>query len=174
MKTPLILLLSITFLYLYPSISFSQTSLSYPSFTKISIGQPKSPIPIISSKFFVGIRNSKDEEFVWTESNFVQLTPDNSCYSWEIELDTELISIPTKEILILPNTPKVWNSKEGEQTLHHDNKISVLEGNIKVENRIIAHTWCIAEGDPAGSYKLEIYIKGVLLETFSFVVGLKL
>jgi hypothetical protein len=174
MKTKLIFILSLTFLFLYPSISFSQTSLSHPSFSNISIGQPKSPIPIISSKFYVGIRNSKDEELVWTESNFVQLTPDNSCYSWEIELDTELISIPTKEILILPNTPKFWSSNEGEQTLHHDNKISVLEGNIKVEDRIIASTWCVAGGDPVGNYKLQVYIKGVLLETFSFVVGFKL
>lgn len=171
---PLTFLLSLTFLFLYPSISFSQTSLSYTSFTKISIGQPKSPIPIISSKFYVGTRHSKDEEFVWTESNFVQLTPDNSCYSWEIELDTYLVAIPTKEILILPETPKVWSANEGEQTLYHDNKISVLEGNIKVEDRIITSTWCVAEGDPAGNYKLEVYIKGVLLETFSFVVGLKL
>ena len=174
MKTPLTFLLSLTFLFLYPSISFSQTSLSYTSFTKISIGQPKSPISIISSKFYVGTRHSKDEEFVWTESNFVQLTPDNSCYSWEIELDTYLVAIPTKEILILPETPKVWSVDEGEQTLHHDNKISVLEGNIKVEDGIIANTWCVSEGDPAGNYKLEVYIKGVLLETFSFVVGLKL
>jgi len=173
-KTTLTFLLSLTFLFLYPSISFSQTSLSYTSFTKISIGQPKSPISIISSKFYVGTRHSKDEEFVWTESNFVQLTPDNSCYSWEIELDTYLVAIPTKEILILPETPKVWSVDEGEQTLHHDNKISVLEGNIKVEDGIIANTWCVSEGDPAGNYKLEVYIKGVLLETFSFVVGLKL
>ena len=151
-----------------------QTSLSHPSFTNISIGQPDSPIPIISSKFLVGIRNSKDEEIAWTESDFVPLIPGKSCYRWEIELDTYLVSIPTKEIFILPETPKVWSADEGEQTLHHDNKISVLEGNIKVENRIIAHTWCIAEGDPAGNYKLEVYIKGVLIETFSFVVGLKL
>ena len=75
----------------------SQTAFSHPSFSKVSIGQPDSPIPILESSFYVGIRNSKDEEFVWTESNVVPSIPDNSCYSWEIELDTELISIPIKE-----------------------------------------------------------------------------
>ena len=155
----------------------SQTAFSHPSFSKVSIGQPDSPIPILKSSFYVGIRNSKDEEFVWTESNFVQLIPENSCYSWKIELDTYLTSIPTKEIFILPETPKVWSSDEGaegKQTLHHDNKISVVEEDIKVEDGIIESMWCVAEGDPTGNYKIEVYIKGVLAESFSFVVGLKL
>jgi hypothetical protein len=153
-----------------------QTSLSHPSFTNISIGQPDSPIPIISSKFLVGIRNSKDEEIAWTESDFVPLIPGKSCYRWEIELDTYLVSIPTKEIFILPETPKVWSADEGvegKQTLHHDNKISITEEDIKVVNGTIESMWCVAEGDPIGDYKIEVHIKGVLVKSFSFVVGLK-
>jgi hypothetical protein len=171
MKSYTYIIILATFLILSP-----QTSLSHPSISKISIGQPDSPIPIISSKFYVGIRNSKDEEIAWTESDFVPLIPDKSCYSWEIELDTELISVPTKEILILPETPKMWGWEEGvegKQTLHHDNKISVIEENIKVEDGIIESMWCVAEGDPIGNYKIEIYIKGVLVKSFSFIVGLK-
>ena len=172
MKSFTCIIILITFLIISP-----QTSLSHPSFTKISIGQPDSPIPIISSKFYVGIRNSKDEELVWTESDFVQLIPEDSCYRWEIELDTYLVAIPTKEILILPETPKVWSADEGvegKQTLHHDNKISVIEEDIKVVNGMIESMWCVAEGDPTGDYKIEVYIKGVLVKSFSFVVGLKL
>jgi hypothetical protein len=155
----------------------SQTAFSHPSFSKVSIGQLDSPIPIIKSSFYVGIRNSKDEEFVWTESKFVPSIPDNTCYKWEIILDTELPSIPISEIFIMPETPKVWSSDEGaegKQTLHHDNKISVVEEYIKVEGGIIESTWCVAEGDPIGNHKIEVYIKGVLAESFSFVVGLKL
>ena len=63
---------------------------------------------------------------------------------------------------------------EGRQTLHHDNKISVIEEDIKVENGIINSSWCVAEGDPTGNYKIDVYIKGVLAKSFSFVVGLKL
>ena len=77
----------------------------------------------------------------------------------------------------MPETPKVWSSDEGaegKQTLHHDNKISVVEEYIKVEGGIIESTWCVAEGDPIGNHKIEVYIKGVLAESFSFVVGLKL
>ncbi len=121
-----------TFLTLIP-----KASLSHPSFSNISIGQPDSPIPIISSKFYVGIQNSKDEEIAWTESDFVQLIPEKSCYRWEIELDTYLVSIPTKEVFILPETPKIWSADEGvegKQALHHDNKISVTEEDIKVVN----------------------------------------
>jgi hypothetical protein len=161
-----------TFLILSPKASYSS-----PSFSKIALGQPDSPIPIISSKFYVGIRSSKDKEFVWTESNLVPSIPDNSCYSWEIELDTYLASIPIKEIFILPERPKAWNYKEdseGEQTLQYDNKVSIIEKISEVKNRIIANTWCVAEGDPTGNYKIEVYIKGVLAESFSFMVGLKL
>jgi hypothetical protein len=151
--------------------------LSHPSFTNISIGQPDSPIPIISSKFYVGIQNSKDEEIAWTESDFVQLIPEKSCYRWEIELDTYLVSIPTKEVFILPEAPKVWSADEGvegKQTLHHDNKISVVEEDIKVVNGMIESMWCVAEGDPTGNYKIEVYIKGVFVKSFNFTVGLKL
>jgi hypothetical protein len=172
MKSFTYTLILATFLILSP-----HTSLSHPSFSKISIGQPDSPIPIISSKFLVGIRNSKDEEIAWAESDFVPLIPDKSCYSWEIQLDTELISVPTKEILILPETPKMWGREEGAeggQTLHHDNKISIVDKDIKVVDGIIDSSWCVAEGDPIGDYRIEVYIKGVLAESFSFVVGLKL
>ena len=171
MKSVTYIIILATFLILSSQNSFSNSSLS-----KISIGQPDSPIPILESSFYVGIRNSKDEELVWTESKFVQLISENSCYRWEIELDTYLISVPPKEIFIMLETPKVWSSDEcveGKQTLHHDNKISVIEKDIKVEDGIIESMWCVAEGDPAGNYKIEVYIKGVLAESFSFVVGLK-
>ena len=151
----------------------SQTAFSHPSFSKVSIGQLDSPIPIIKSSFYVGIRNSKDEEFVWTESNLVPSIPDNSCYSWEIELDTELISIPIKEILFLPEKPKSWGDRD-DMTLLHDNRISVTKKVLEVDRGVITNMWCVAEGDPAGNYKIEVYIKGVLAESFSFVVGLKL
>ncbi len=77
----------------------------------------------------------------------------------------------------MPERPKVWNYKEGsegEQALQYDNKVSIIEKMSEVKNRIIANTWCVAEGDPTGNYKIEVYIKGVLAESFSFMVGLKL
>ncbi len=172
MKSVIYTIILTTLLILSPQISFSN-----PSFLKTSIGQPDSPIPVISSKFYVGLRKSGDEEFVWTESDFVPLIPDDSCYSWEIKLDTGLTSIPIKEIFILPDRPKEWSYKEDseeEQTLHHDNKISVSEEDIKVVNGMIESMWCVAEGDPTGNYKIEVYIKGVLVKSFDFVVGLKL
>ena len=167
---PYIIILA-TFLIFSP-----QASLSNQSFSKIAIGQPDSPIPIISSKFYVGIRESNKDELAWNESEFVPLIPDNSCYSWAIQLDTERVAIPIKEIFILPDKPKVWSYEkgdEGDQTLHNDNKISIKEKEIKVENGIISQTWCVAEGDPTGNYKIDVYIKGVLAESFSFMVGLK-
>jgi len=33
--------------------------------------------------------------------------------------------------------------------------------------------WCVAEGDPSGNYKIDVYIGGILAESFSFEVGLK-
>lgn len=158
----------LAFLMLPPRIA-----LSNPAFSKVSIGQPDSPIPILESSFYVGIRNSKDEEFVWTESNLVPSIPDNSCYSWEIELDTELISIPIKEILFLPEKPKSWGDRD-DMTLLHDNRISVTKKVLEVDRGVITNMWCVAEGDPTGNYKIEVYIKGVLAESFNFMVGLKL
>ena len=158
----------ITFLVLHP-----QTALSHPAFSKILIGQPDSPIPILESSFYVGTRNSTDEEFVWTKSNFVPLIPNNSCYKWAIMLDTESSSISTREIFVLPSEPKTWGYKEG-MTLLHNNRVSVTEKVLEIDNGVINNGWCVTEGDPTGNYKIEVYINGVLAESFNFMVGLKL
>jgi hypothetical protein len=150
-----------------------KTAFSHPAFSKISIGQPDSPIPILESSFYVGTRNAIDDELVWTKSNFVPSTPDNACYKWAIMLDTELSSISTKEIFILPSKPKSWGYKEG-MTLYQDSRVSVTEKVIEVDNGVINNGWCVTEGDPTGDYKIEVYVNGVLAKSFNFTVGLKL
>jgi hypothetical protein len=143
------------------------------AFSKILIGQPNSPIPILNSSFYVGTRNAIDDEFVWTKSNFVPSTPDNACYKWAIMLDTELSSISTREVFILPSKPKSWGYKEG-MTLYKDSRVSVTEKVLEVDNGVINNGWCVTEGDPTGDYKIEVYVNEVLAESFNFTVGLKL
>ena len=69
--------------------------------------------------------------------------------------------------------PKSWGDRD-DMTLLHDNRISVTKKVVEVDRGVIMSMWCVAEGDPTGNYKIEVYIKGVLAESFSFVVGLKL
>ena len=167
MKSFAYIITLITLLLLSPQIASSN-----PVFSKISIGQPDSTIPIIESSFHVGIRNSEEKDFLWTKSNLVPLTPDNTCYRWEIVLDTKLPSIPINEIFVLPSEPRTWGNKE-DITLLNKNKISVMEKEIEVDNGTIKNIWCVAEGDPIGNYKIEVYINGALAESFGFTVGLK-
>ena len=169
MKTKsLTFLLALTFLFLFGG--FSTTN----SLTSLISTQKVNPLTlIIDSRFYVGIRNSADEEFIWSESNFVPLIPENTCYGWDILLDTERESVQLKEVFILPSKPKTWGDEEG-MSLQHGNRVSVYQKEVKVENGTISSQWCVAEGDPTGNHKIDVFVNGVLAKSFSFVVGLKL
>ena len=169
MKTKqLTFILSLTFLFLFGG--FSTTN----SLTSLISTQKVNPLTlIIDSRFYVGIRSSANDEFIWHESNFVPLIPENTCYGWEIQLDTERESVQLKEVFILPSEPKSWGD-ENDISLQHGNRVSVMEKETKVEARIISNSWCVTEGDPTGDYKIDVFVNGVLAKSFSFVVGLKI
>ena len=169
MKTKsLTFLLALTFLFLF---SGSSTSSSLVSLVSTEKADP--PIPVIGSHFYVGTRDLVDDKFIWRESDFVPLIPKNTCYEWDIQLDTEMESVQVKEVFILPSKPKTWGDEEG-MNLQHDNKVSVRQKVIKLENGTISSGWCVAEGDPTGNHKIDVFVNGVLAKSFSFVVGLKL
>lgn len=154
-------------------ILFSSASIANPLVSQISTRTADSLIPIISSRFYVGTRDSANDEFTWNESNFVPLIPGNTCYSWVVKLDTDRESVQLKEVLILPSKPKTWGDVEG-MLLQHNNRVSVIQKEIKVENGTILNSWCVSEGDPTGNYKIDVIVNGVLAKSFSFIVGLKL
>ena len=169
MKTkPLTSLLCFTALFLFSGSSTASSSTSL-----VSTEKADPLIPVIGSHFYVGTRDSVYEKFTWRESDFVPLIPKNTCYEWDIQLDTEMESVQLKEVLILPSKPKTWGDEEGME-LQHDNKVSVNQKVVKLENRTISGGWCVAEGDPTGNHKIDVLVNGVLAKSFSFVVGLKL
>ena len=167
-KTKFTFLLSLTFLFLF---SGSSTSSSLVSLVSTEKADP--PIPVIGSHFYVGTRDLVNDKFIWRESDFVPLIPDNTCYLWDIQLDTEMESVQVKEVFILPSKPKTWGDEEG-MNLQHDNKVSVRQKVIKLEKGTISSRWCVAEGDPTGNHKIDVFVNGVLAKSFSFVVGLKI
>ena len=90
-------------------------------------------------------------------------------------------SVQVKEVFILPAKPKTWVDEEGmslpydkDMSLQYDNKISVTQEVIKLENGNVSSSWCVAEGDPTGNHKIDVIINGVLAKSFRFTVGLKL
>ena len=168
MNKKLTFLLSLTFLFLF---SGSSTASSVVSLVSNKNADPL--IRVISSHFYVGTRDSLNDKLIWRESDFVPLIPENICYRWDIQLDTEMESVQVKEVFILPSKPKTWGDEEG-MNLQHDNKVSVKQKVIKLENGTISSGWCVAEGDPTGNHKIDVFVNGVLVKSFSFVVGLKL
>ena len=73
----------------------------------------------------------------------------------------------------MPEKPKSWGDRD-DMTQLHDNRISITKKVLEVDRGVITSMWCVAEGDPTGNYKIEVYISGVLAESFNFMVGLKL
>ena len=165
---PLTFLLAFTLFF-----SISSTASSVVSLVSNKNAEPS--VRVIGSHFYVGTRDSHNDNFIWIESNFVPLIPDQICYRWDIELDTEMESVQVKEVFILPAKPKIWVDEEGMSLpLQYDNKISVTQEVIKLENGNVSSSWCVAEGDPTGNHKIDVIINGVLAKSFRFTVGLKL
>ena len=56
----------------------------------------------------------------------------------------------------MPAKPKTWVDEEGMSfPLQYDNKVSVRQEAVKLENGTISDGWCVTEGDPTGNHKLK-------------------
>lgn len=96
----------------------------------------------------------------------------NQGYGWRIRLNSNQATVKWREEFTLPAKPKTWGAAEeaGSRAVSDDGRVSVTEREVTPDNGVIANTWYVAPGDPAGRYQIRVFVEGQLVKSFAFVV----
>jgi len=94
-------------------------------------------------------------------------------YGWLMILETTRASICWREEYQLPDQPRSWGSVEagGDTTISADGRTATTEICQDATDMVIGNSWILLNGDPLGAHELRIFIEGMPVKTFEFVVG---
>ena len=107
------------------------------------------------------------------ETGRIPHRPETSCYQWAIAVEPEDRLLVVRELFELPGAADQWNTDPKLDTLvTSDRSRSVTQFEDSLDDGIITHGWCVAEGDPTGPHRIRVYAGDRLLHEFRFeVVG---
>lgn len=114
-----------------------------------------------------------DGSEVEQSTTMIPLIPDISCFQWTIKVDsTDVLRI--KEILKLPAAPESWGEADTNEfsptVTSADRKTAVTVVFMPAKDGVLTNRWCVAAGDPAGQYSIEVLHEGQSLKTFDFTL----
>ena len=114
------------------------------------------------------------------ESNRVPHRPNRSCYSWAITVPPASRELAVREVFELPGSAPIWGDDpasgvpapdDGSVTaVNRDRSTGVTEFTDSLADGLIAHGWCVAEGDPIGPHRIRVFVGDALLHEFRFEV----
>lgn len=97
-------------------------------------------------------------------------------YGWSLHLQEVPGKIEVKEVFTLPGKA-TWKLEDGggEALIEAEGSQSVTKrvvpADLEGESRGIANGWAIAEGDPEGKYRMDIFLNDHFFKRIEFVVG---
>jgi len=125
---------------------------------------------VLGTHFFV--EDLRDRSI--RESTRVPLRPITTCYRWRIDVPPEDRTIAVREVFRLPQAAPEWGiqqSPEREFTAVSQDRVSaVTEFQAPLAQGSFGHGWCVAQGDPAGTHVMRIYVGERLVHSFEFQV----
>lgn len=127
---------------------------------------------VVRAEFVVMLRDGAGNQAV-VQSNIVPLLPDRACYGWRIRLAGATGVVSFKEIFSIPAEPATWSGEKDEfspNVIAKDRKTAVTEKFAMPLEGWISHSWCVAAGDPAGNYSMDVHIEGKFAKRFDFEV----
>ena len=93
-------------------------------------------------------------------------------YGWFIRLKNPPDRVTWREEFQLPSAPKYWFTDDGKSSegssISKDRTKATTIRTAAPEQGVIWNAWSVAPGDPAGKYKLDVYINGSLAASFQF------
>ncbi len=95
-------------------------------------------------------------------------------YGWIMILDSTRGSVCWREEYELPAPPRSWGTVEtgGDTTIAKDGRTATTEFCQDAADQVLGNSWILQNGDPLGPHEMRIYVDGVPVRTFEFVVGL--
>jgi hypothetical protein len=88
-------------------------------------------------------------------------------YGWRLHLTGSKANVRVKQVLTLPATPQTWGQNNAVR-LSGDKRAATFERQMQLKDGWIAEFIRVADGDPEGKHKLEVFIEGQLAQTFEF------
>ena len=137
----------------------------------------KSELPTVSATHFL-VRDGADMP---VESPRVPYRPGSSCYEWVIEVRPENRTLAVREVFELPGAARSWGGVDFDAdavapendaltVVNGDRSTGVTEFTDSLDDGVISHGWCVAEGDPTGAHRIRVFIGDRLLQEFRFSV----
>ena len=111
-------------------------------------------------------------------STQVPYRPNTSCYWWVITVAPASRELAIREVFELPGSAPIWGGDpttgvpdDGSVTaVNRDRSIGVTEFVDSLDDGMITHGWCVAEGDPTGPHRIRVFVGDALLHEFRFEV----
>ncbi len=143
-----------------------------PAFAAAAEGEAASLV-VLDTDFIVEIAD-ENGDIIRHSSTTVPLVPDSSCFRWQIKVAPAMRVVPIVELFELPSPPGQWTGvedmTESPTRTSADGRVATTDIMAPLNKGLIEHGWCIAEGDPAGRYRITVSENGRLLHRFQFTV----
>src|SRR5687768_15607189 len=82
----------------------------------------------------------------------IQYDPGKSCYSWILRVVPQDVSLTLQENFKLPAPATQWNSDPATTIVSNRKSEATTIVPESLEDGILTHGWCVAEGDPTGKH----------------------
>ncbi|TFI57302.1 hypothetical protein E2493_15650 [Sphingomonas parva] len=136
----------------------------------LALGQAApQPLKVLEAEFYAFDADDPDRA---EATRIVPYVPETSCFGWEIRVPPADRTIRVREVLILPAPPRTWNTDESITTISTDRRRAETELEQDLSEGMLSNDWCIADGDPLGRHRIEVYEGRRLLRRFDFQVVL--
>ena len=134
---------------------------------------PNRDFSVSESQFFVGLMDTQGKLEVYASTQ-VPFDSKNSCYGWQVKLSGVSGAIESREILRMPSKPMggwpVATDGSSKITPSLDQKSAMTDATLEITDGWVSNMWCVADGDPLGSYSIDVILNGRFIETFKFDV----
>lgn len=128
------------------------------------------PLVVTSEQYVQVITQDGIQEHVG--ETVIPLVPGLACYGWRVQLREKSGVIQFTEVFSLPAEPEYW---AGENDVYGTNRIdptrttSTSQKFASLRDGWFENAWCVAAGDPAGTYSFEVFVDDHRLAEFQFL-----
>jgi len=94
-------------------------------------------------------------------------------YGWIALVKPTQVKVHWREEFTLPAAPDTWAGEaqpNTSQSVSADRRTSITEGEEIPTQGVIMRVWSVAPGDPAGTYRIRVFIENRLIQSFEFEV----
>ena len=144
-----------------------------PLIAAVFIGPLQAETLKVEETEFLVTLSDRQGNTVMFRSEIVPLIPYRSCYGWRVRLSGDESLVKFKEIFRLPAEPEIWSAENDEfstSRIAKDRRTSITERFAVPDDGWIGNSWCVVEGDPEGTYSMDVYVNGEFVKAFDFEV----